>query len=153
NKTNTFFLFVFCVFFMGNEIIAQGVLKGKITDGESNEELYGVNYSVYKNGLFIQGGITNERGDYDIRLPAGRYDIEFIYLGYPDKKILNLPIVNHVVKKLDIQIVKNPKHDGCHNKKGSTTITVIKEYPNFGRQASRDINEILLAIPGVSFTQ
>jgi len=54
-----------------------GIVKGKITDINNNEPLFGVNVSTNNSGT-----ASDINGFYELSLPAGLYSINFQYLGY-----------------------------------------------------------------------
>ena len=63
--------------------LAQGTLKGTITDGKTKEPLPFVNVIVKQDGEQVHGGQTNFDGIYTIKpLEVGRYDIEISSVGY-----------------------------------------------------------------------
>lgn len=69
--------------FATSSLLAQGTLKGTITDSKSNEPLPFVNVVAKQNGQQIRGGQTDMDGIFTIKpLPVGKYDIEVSYVGY-----------------------------------------------------------------------
>jgi len=64
-------------------VAQQGVLKGKVTDAQSNETLIGVNI-IANTG---SGVVTDMNGEYTLKLDPGRYEIRYRYVGYDDIKI------------------------------------------------------------------
>jgi TonB-dependent starch-binding outer membrane protein SusC len=68
---------------LAKSIIAFTV-KGKVTDGETDEPLIGV--SVVSKGT-TTGGITNENGEYSLDLPNGEGTLIFSYIGYETQEV------------------------------------------------------------------
>ncbi len=63
--------------------LAQGTLKGTITDAKTKEALPFVNIVVKQDGKQVHGGQTDFDGIYTIKpLSVGKYDIEVSYVGY-----------------------------------------------------------------------
>ena len=63
--------------------LAQGTLRGKITDEKTGEELPLVNLIVKQDGKQVHGGATDFDGNYLIKpLNVGTYDIEVSAMGY-----------------------------------------------------------------------
>lgn len=72
------FLLIFLIIFCSSAISHSQILKGKITDQSSKPVPYA---TVYIQEL-KQGTTSNTKGDYEIRLPAGRYTVIYQSLGY-----------------------------------------------------------------------
>ncbi len=63
--------------------LAQGTLKGVITDAKTGDPLPFVNVIVKQDGKQVHGGTTDFDGIYTIKpLNVGSYDIEVSYVGY-----------------------------------------------------------------------
>ena len=64
-------------------VLAQGTLKGVITDAKSKEPVPFVNIVAKQNGQQVRGGQTDFDGKYTITpLSVGKYDIEVSCVGY-----------------------------------------------------------------------
>jgi hypothetical protein len=74
-KPLLFLLFVLFTF----SVYAQHPLKGRVVDEKSGEPLGYV--SVYINTT-TQGTATNEKGEFSLSLPDGKYEIVVTYMGY-----------------------------------------------------------------------
>lgn len=59
-----------------------GILKGKITDAKSGEELIGVNIGLKGT---TEGTTTDFEGNYELSLPSGVHLIVLSYIGYEEK--------------------------------------------------------------------
>ncbi|SNR77135.1 CarboxypepD_reg-like domain-containing protein [Hymenobacter mucosus] len=73
----TIFLF-FCSFLLSVGWSWGGVVRGRVTD-EKNENLAFANVAIRGT---TTSTATNEQGNYQLRLPAGRYELVFQYVGY-----------------------------------------------------------------------
>lgn len=64
-------------------VLAQGTLKGTVTDKKTGEEMPLVNVLAKQNGQQVGAAQTGFDGVYTIKgLPVGKYDIEVSYVGY-----------------------------------------------------------------------
>ncbi len=68
------------------------IFKGSIIDSATGEPLIFANVVLKdKNGTVISGGHTDFDGNFTIRAPKGKYEVEFAYIGYATQKTtLNL---------------------------------------------------------------
>ena len=167
NNKNTIRVFFFLIFLLGKSgmgLFAQTALVGKVTDAESGEELIGANIVVKKNGNFIQGETTDIDGNYSVRVDSGTYDVEVSYTGYSTQGVEGVLASAGLATKVDVRIkIKGGiiiENYGCflgwviplirfddfaYGQK--VTSNQIKNLP------TRNIKEILLTTPGVSFSQ
>lgn len=67
------------MFFLPVSLLCETILSGRITEDKDNKPLAGVTVHT-KNKKY--GAISNENGRYSIKLPNGKYDIHFSYVGY-----------------------------------------------------------------------
>lgn len=160
--TFRFFLF-FLIFLFGRNGIAQTSITGKVTDGNTGEEMIAVNVMVEKDGVIIQGETTDIDGNYSIRVDAGIYDLVFSYTGYPTKKIEGVVVGEAEVKVVNVKlefyvgaIIYCPilvayKIPLIEQDKTSTGITITSE--QIRNLPTRNINEIISITPGLSLTQ
>ncbi len=82
--------------------IAQTSLQGKVTAGDTGEELISANIVLKKNGVYITGVSTDFNGNYSVNIDAGTYDVSVSYLGYPDNLVQGVVIKPGQANKLDI---------------------------------------------------
>lgn len=100
-------------------LLAQGTLKGTITDAKNGEGIYGCNVLVKLDGQMVGGAQTDFDGLYTIKaLPVGKYDVEISYVGYEkvirqgvDVKASGFTVINVELKqtttmKEEVKIVK-----------------------------------------------
>lgn len=68
-------------------------LKGQVIDQDVRYELIGANVAIYQDANFIQGGKTNEKGEFKLEgIPVGRYKVVVSYVGYIEKTFQNIEI-------------------------------------------------------------
>ena len=77
-------------------------LSGHVSDAGSGEELIGANIFEPVSGA---GAVTNLYGFYSLTLPAGRYRIEFSYIGY-SSRILDVNLTEN--RTLNVEIGEAP---------------------------------------------
>jgi len=72
-----------------SQALAQGMIKGTVTEKENGTKLEGVN--VFINEI-QRGAVTNSEGEYKIEnLPSSKYEVQFSYVGYKSEiKTINL---------------------------------------------------------------
>ena len=69
----------------GTAMMAQGIVKGKVLDKQSNEALQFVNIRVSQaaSGKLIKGAITDANGHFNVGgLPDGNYVLGVSFVGY-----------------------------------------------------------------------
>ena len=67
--------------------LAQGTIKGAITDEKTGEPLIGANVVLKLDGQIVTGARTDFNGDFTIKgVQVGKYDIEVSYVGYTTVK-------------------------------------------------------------------
>ena len=163
NNTIAFrFLLVFLIFVLGKDGVAQTGILGKVTDGNTGEEMIAANIIVTKNGNFIQGETSDIDGNYFIKLDAGEYDIEISYTGYPKQNIKGVIVEEEKTKRIDVQL-KVGGFINCElwsiaykiplieQDETLTGITITSEKVRY--LPIRNINEIITITPGLSLTQ
>ncbi len=67
--------------------LAQGTIKGVITDESNGEPLISANVVIKQDGQLVTGARTDLDGNYTIKgVQVGKYDIEVSYVGYQTVK-------------------------------------------------------------------
>ncbi len=103
-------LTAFCliILFNGTFLLAQGELKGKVSDAKDNTALRGVN-------IFIpdlqRGTITDENGNYTISgIPSGSFSVQFSYVGY--KSFVKKTNITNTTTELNVELNPTEIHLG-----------------------------------------
>jgi TonB-linked SusC/RagA family outer membrane protein len=88
-KRDLHFLLIAVLVLISSASYGQGkVIRGKVTDAETNEALPGVTVVEYdQNRRVIQGTITNINGEYAIEIAAGSDSISFGFVGYKNTSV------------------------------------------------------------------
>jgi TonB-dependent receptor len=81
-----------------NLVAQKGFVRGKITDGESGEALYGA--TVLKQGTTI-GVISDFDGNYSLALEPGSHTISLTFISFKTQVIENVVVTSGEVTKLD----------------------------------------------------
>ncbi len=151
----------FLLFFTLFPVMALGqqnyTISGKITDGETGEDLTGATVMVVEP---LTGVASNPYGFYSISLPEGIYHVRYSYIGYQDVEheinlsknyIVNIELTPAIVS-LDEIVVSSDRDD---TKITSTELGVdklnLKDIDNipviFGE---KDILKTIQLLPGIS---
>ncbi|MFN0036128.1 MAG: carboxypeptidase regulatory-like domain-containing protein [Saprospiraceae bacterium] len=69
------------------------VLAGKVLD-DSGEGLIGATIRVTKGKDLVRGVITDYEGNYRVQLLPGTYDVEFSYVGYSVKRVMQVRVLS-----------------------------------------------------------
>ena len=84
-------------------LLAQsGILKGKVVDKTSGEELIGA--AVFLQNEVTTGTITDPFGVFQMSLPVGTYNIQSSYVGYQRMTIENVEIKNGGITEIFIEL-------------------------------------------------
>ena len=97
-------LLIFSLLLFASVAIGQTAVSGKVTDAETQEELFGANVVFNKNGVFITGTSTDLSGNYKVNLDPGEYDVITSYVGMSDKKITGVLIKAGQTTNLPIEM-------------------------------------------------
>ena len=85
-----------------NDKITKGIIKGRVIDSENEISLIGTNIMLV--GTYI-GGTSDKNGNFIIEnIPAGTYTVRFSYIGYDQKKIENVEIIDNNEIELSVEL-------------------------------------------------
>ena len=80
------FIVITVLLLLPSVIFAQVKLNGSVSDSETGEKLESVNIYIPE---LQRGTVTDKNGDYSIEnLPKGSFSIQFSYVGYKSKVVL-----------------------------------------------------------------
>jgi iron complex outermembrane receptor protein len=128
-----------------------------VTDEKDNSPILGVNVSVTVKGV-LTGVSTNEKGEYELKVPLGDYSLSFTYIGYQTR---NEPLI--VSKDGDV-IVRNIMMTDLSKELDIVVVTAGSEDKKLGEQVqsvevlkgqnitngAQGIQEAINKVPGVN---
>ncbi|MDN4165888.1 TonB-dependent receptor [Cytophagales bacterium LB-30] len=129
-----FFLFIALVGISSSAFAQKGFLRGKITDGEFGEGLFGA--TIVQQGT-TNGVTTDFNGEFSLTLPAGTYTIAVSYVSYRtqyfenveikagEPTILNATLLPDVQELDAVEVVAERTRDN-----ESSLLTIQKKSPN-----------------------
>lgn len=158
--TNVFFLTAW----------ADGTIRGTVSDNNTGELLIGVVVSLEKSegNIPTSYGTTSDiEGNYEIKAPAGTYNVVFTYISYKTCKITNIKVeegktvtLNTVLEASDAITTKVVVIEAEVEKETNTAILLQqKNMPNISdnisqdmirRTPDRDGADVLKRLPGIS---
>lgn len=103
------FTLLFCLAMVANAM-AQGTIKGKITDEKTGETLVGVTILIpEKPDLAV---FSDEDGNFEMKVPTdGNYTVQLRYMGYSTKEISDVKIENGTITPIAVAM----KEEGNSN--------------------------------------
>jgi len=151
----------------GMGLIAQSSISGKVIDNKTGEILKGASVLITNKGGFIYKEIVDVNGVYKVNVDAGEYVVSASCNGYPSFDIENVIVYQNRDTDLDIELELPNNRGTCGEyvvygyrkpifKKdmtttGETIITTEIKNLGFNKLPTRDINEIIIQTPGVSW--
>jgi TonB-dependent receptor len=100
------FTLMLCLSIVANAL-AQGTLKGKITDEKTGETLVGVTISIPE--LKTVAAFSDEDGDFELKVPDGNYTVQVRYMGYVTKEISDVKIETGTITPMTLAIKEEGK--------------------------------------------
>jgi hypothetical protein len=97
---------MFCLGLFGNAI-AQGTLKGKITDEKTGETLVGVTVLIPEMPTLAT--FSDEDGDFELKAPDGTYTVQIRYMGYTTKEIADVKLQAGTITPMNLAIKEENK--------------------------------------------
>lgn len=103
-----FFVLILMIIFV--QIIHAQTISGRILDEKTNEGLPFANVILLQDGKQINGTTTDLDGNYIFEnVKTGTYDVEAVYVGYPNRKIEDVSIGISKIE-MDIKMVEESGH-------------------------------------------
>jgi 5-hydroxyisourate hydrolase-like protein (transthyretin family) len=114
-----------------NSFSQTGEIKGRILNDDQKSPFPGLNVALVKNGKTVTETQTNYDGNYSLTAPIGNYELKFCAIGYADKIISNVEVIQES-KTVD-SFYPNPCIDNnaiCPYKHSDEIIPVIYGLPS-----------------------
>jgi TonB-dependent receptor len=159
-------LLLLCIILsLTSSVFAQknGVISGKITDGQDNISMPGATVKLLDAGNRYT--ISNQIGNYEfLNIPAGTYQIQVIYIGYQTQvqsvtvsegknTIVNL-VLGNSSKNLNEVSITGDRLKGqaraLNQQKNNKNITNIISSDQVGRFPDANIGDALKRVPGIT---
>lgn len=157
--------FLFFIFSIGQGVFAQknGLITGKVTDGEGNISLPGATVRLVNSGNRYT--VSNQIGDYEfLNVPAGTYQIEVLYIGYQSqtqevtveegKNTIAHLVLTTQTENLSEVIVTGASLKGqaraINQQKNNKNITNVISSDQVGRFPDANIGDALKRVPGIT---
>ncbi len=149
---------------------ADGTIRGTVSDNNTGELLIGVVISLEKsegNAPTNYGTTTDIEGNYELKVPAGAYNVVFTYISYKTRKITNVKVeegktitLNTVMEASDAITTQVVVIEAEVDKETNTAILLQqKNMSNISDNISQDIirrtpdrdgADVLKRLPGIS---
>lgn len=97
---------MFCLGLFVNAV-AQGTLKGKITDEKTGETLVGVTVLIPEMPTLAT--FSDEDGDFEMKAPEGTYTVQVRYMGYVTKEITDVKLQAGTITPMNLAIKEENK--------------------------------------------
>jgi outer membrane receptor protein involved in Fe transport len=137
-RSLSFLLLIFIL--SGNSLFGQGVLKGRITDGQNGTPLVGATIVII--GTYL-GGYSDEDGNYRIEgIKAGDYSIRFSYIGYAEKIFNGITLSNGETVTLDADMSESIQTLGEVEIIGERTLVDLESGKSNVQITDEDISEM-----------
>ncbi|MBZ9650848.1 TonB-dependent receptor [Psychroflexus montanilacus] len=154
--------FLFFTTFYGFSQSQNHRLSGKVIDVSNGRPLMGVNVIVVDMSI---GTVTDRNGNYVLRIPEGKHELSFNYLGFK-KETLSIDlnqdkIIDTVDLKSDISMINevtiNVNRYGqakaLNEQKNADNIMNVISSDQIGRFPDQNVAEALQRVPGITITR
>ncbi|MFT5437617.1 MAG: hypothetical protein ACI840_002272, partial [Ulvibacter sp.] len=157
-KNNFLLLFIFIslVLHAQSPPNAEVTITGNIVEGDTNLALeYATIVFINKSGKIINGGISDDKGRYNITVPTGVYSVQFEFISYKTKSLLD----QKLFKNIELPLVSLAIDSESLNEvviRAETTevqIRLDKKIYNIGKDlttSGANVGEALNNIPSVT---
>ncbi|MFT5981846.1 MAG: hypothetical protein ACI9RM_000270 [Ulvibacter sp.] len=156
NKFLLLFIFISLVLHAQSPPNAEVTITGNIVEGDTNLALeYATIVFINKSGKIINGGISDDKGRYNITVPTGVYSVQFEFISYKTKSLLD----QNLLKNIELPLVSLAIDSESLNEiviRAETTevqIRLDKKIYNIGKDlttSGANVGEALNNIPSVT---
>lgn len=152
-------LFLFAFTLMGFAAVAQGIIRGKISNSVNNQPVGFANVLILGTEL---GAISDENGNYEIQnVPPGLYNVRASFVGFKTSTVFEVQVTLARPVQLDFSLSEDAAElsevvvSSEFTRSEETPLSVrklntneIERYPG----GNRDISRVIQALPGVAST-
>ena len=131
-------------------------LKGRIIDSKNQSPLSFASVKVFQNQKMITGNISNENGEFELKLAEGKYQLEVEFVGYKKYSSTELILTNEGLNLGDIAVNSSDQSLDelvVQGEKSSMELSLDKRVFNVGKDlanAGGSASDILINIPSVT---
>ncbi|RMB62968.1 TonB-dependent receptor [Dokdonia sinensis] len=80
-----------------NQIKREVSVNGKVFDADTNTPMeYATVSFTDQAGKIVTGGITDQKGEYNIEVPSGTYSVKFEFISYEPKTLTNQKLISDI---------------------------------------------------------
>lgn len=95
-------LLIFAIFI--TQIGAAQSIQGIVFDKKTGEQLPFVNVILFEDSIQIAGVTTSIEGEYIFHIAPGIYDMEAVYVGYPNQQMTEVKVMEKSITKINIEM-------------------------------------------------
>jgi ferric enterobactin receptor len=131
-------------------------LKGKIIDAQNKAPLGFASVKIFQNQKMITGNVTTENGEFDFKIPTGKYTLETEFIGYKKYTSTEINLTESGLDLGEIGISQSDKSLDAlvvQGEKSSMELALDKRVFNVGKDlanAGGSAQDILINIPSVT---
>jgi len=150
----TIFIFVFSSQLCFSQ--TSSILKGKIIDAQNKAPLGFASVKVFQNQKMITGNVTTESGEFEFKIPAGKYTLETEFVGYKKYTSSEINLTENTLDLGELAISQSDKSLDelvVQGEKSSMELSLDKRVFNVGKDlanAGGSAQDILINIPSVT---
>lgn len=156
------FLFLFFTTFYGFSQSQNFRLSGKVIDVSNSRPLMGVNVIVEDMSI---GTVTDRNGNYVLKIPEGKHELSFNYLGFKSKTItidldqdqiaetVELKNDVSVISEVTINVNRYGQAKALNEQKNADNIRNVISSDQIGRFPDQNVAEALQRVPGITITR
>jgi len=156
------FFFLFFTTFYGFSQSQNFRLSGKVIDVSNSRPLMGVNVIVEDMSI---GTVTDRNGNYVLKIPEGKHELSFNYLGFKSKTIsidldqdqiaetVELKNDVSVISEVTINVNRYGQAKALNEQKNADNIRNVISSDQIGRFPDQNVAEALQRVPGITITR
>lgn len=156
------FFFLFFTTFYGFSQSQNFRLSGKVIDISNSRPLMGVNVIVEDMSI---GTVTDRNGNYVLKIPEGKHELSFNYLGFKSKTIsidldqdqiaetVELKNDVSVISEVTINVNRYGQAKALNEQKNADNIRNVISSDQIGRFPDQNVAEALQRVPGITITR
>ena len=97
-------ILIIAFLFSTSLVFSQTTIIGKITAGNTGEDIFAANIVISQNETFVIGETSDLDGNFCIQVDPGKYDMEVSVIGYSTQKIIGIIATANQATTINIQL-------------------------------------------------